>query len=311
MRFTNRHNLPEPVVRALTEDNYSKGGADLSVTQIIDSPRIPLLRAEHEDGVTEDVTDRVWSLFGTAVHNIFENYAEGKYVPEERLYIETQGLTVSGAMDIQYVGEHQKIFDYKVTSAWTLIFGKKAWVDGKVVFLGKQEWENQLNVYAHLRRKGHRKGENEPLGLETDGLRIIVILRDWQQSKADMDPEYPQCQIVPIKINLWSPEEQERYFEERVAIHREARELYESDGILPLCSDAERWPKETKYAVMKKGNKRATRVYSSRVAAEQHAEEDAKFYVEERPGEFSRCEKDFCRVSQWCDQFRYGIEEMK
>ena len=312
MRFTNKHNLPDPVFRALTEDKYSRGGADLSVTQIIDSPRVSLLRQEHDDEIEVDAIDQLWSVFGTAVHNIFEEFAEGEYIPEQRLYIDTQGLTVSGAMDIQQVGEYQKIWDYKVTSAYTLVFGPQAKAkDGSIIYLGKPEWANQLNVYAHLRRKGYVKDDasKTPIGGHTDGLRIIAILRDWQRSKALKDSSYPQIPIALIRIPVWSPEEQERYFEERVAVHREARAMYESDGILPLCSEEERWYKGTKWAVMKPGRKSALRVLDSRADAEEYAGDTKGLYIEERRGESVRCEMNFCNVAPWCEQFRYEIEE--
>jgi hypothetical protein len=311
MRYTNKHNLPDPVFRALTDDKYDKGGADLSVTQIIDSPRISLMRQIHDDDIEVDAIDQLWSVFGTAVHNIFEEYAEGEYEAEERLYLDTQGLTVSGAMDIQQVGKHQKIWDYKITSAFTLIFGSQVKRDdGSVVYLGKKEWENQLNVYAHLRRKGYRKDDagKDTIGAHTDGLRIIALLRDWQQSKAAMDPSYPQMPIALIRIPVWSPEEQERYFEERVAVHREAREVFASDGILPLCSDEERWQKDAKWAVMKRGNKRALRLLDSEADAKAYAGDDKKLYIEERLGQAVRCEKNFCNVAPWCDQFLHGLE---
>jgi len=40
MKITNNHNLPEPVYKALSKDSYSMGDAEISVTTMIDSPRI-------------------------------------------------------------------------------------------------------------------------------------------------------------------------------------------------------------------------------------------------------------------------------
>lgn len=39
MKLTNRFGLPDPVVRALTRNEYSKGHSNRSITQLIDSPR--------------------------------------------------------------------------------------------------------------------------------------------------------------------------------------------------------------------------------------------------------------------------------
>jgi hypothetical protein len=74
MKITNKHNLPEPIYRALTEDNYSRGNSDLSVTQLIDSPRIRILKHRHNDEITEDASEMLWSVLGTAVHTMFEQH---------------------------------------------------------------------------------------------------------------------------------------------------------------------------------------------------------------------------------------------
>ena len=39
MKVTNRLGLPQPIVEVLSRDNYSKGDADFSVTELIDSQR--------------------------------------------------------------------------------------------------------------------------------------------------------------------------------------------------------------------------------------------------------------------------------
>ena len=40
MPISNKFNLPPVVVNALTVDNYSRGDSDISVTSLIDSPRV-------------------------------------------------------------------------------------------------------------------------------------------------------------------------------------------------------------------------------------------------------------------------------
>ena len=41
--------------------------SDISVTQLIDSPQILSLRKENRDKISEDVSDRVWAVWGSAV----------------------------------------------------------------------------------------------------------------------------------------------------------------------------------------------------------------------------------------------------
>ena len=62
MIITNQTNLPEPVFLSLTHSDYSKGDSNRSVTQLIDSPRVRILRKEHESQLTEDAADMVLSL---------------------------------------------------------------------------------------------------------------------------------------------------------------------------------------------------------------------------------------------------------
>ena len=56
MKITNLTNLPDPVVKALSKDNYSRGESQISVTTLIDCPRVRLLREEHDDEISEDVS---------------------------------------------------------------------------------------------------------------------------------------------------------------------------------------------------------------------------------------------------------------
>ena len=58
MKITNKHNLPELVVNALTFDTYSRGESDISITQLIDSPRISLLERQHSDEIEQDFFGR-------------------------------------------------------------------------------------------------------------------------------------------------------------------------------------------------------------------------------------------------------------
>ena len=57
MKLTNKFNLPAPIVAALSENNYTKGESHRSVTTLIDSPRVRILREKYEDQIEEDVSE--------------------------------------------------------------------------------------------------------------------------------------------------------------------------------------------------------------------------------------------------------------
>ena len=140
--YTNKHNLPGPLYKALSEDNYSRGEADISVTSLLGPPKIEILQAVHKEFITIDVTDRLAALFGTAIHEIIARGAEGMegYVSEERLFAKVAGWTISGGIDLQQPNHETKtvaIKDWKTTT----VYGVKH---------PKHEWELQLNCYAYV-----------------------------------------------------------------------------------------------------------------------------------------------------------------
>lgn len=290
MIITNNYNLPDVVVSALTQDDYSKGKSNRSITQLIDSPQVAVLARENADNIEQDAVDFLWSRFGTSVHNMFEKAAESQdsIISEQRMFADVLGWTISGAVDLQELTDHGRIVsDYKVTSVWSVIFAK-------------QEWHNQLNCYAWLIRKSQNTNVKQ--------LRIIAIIRDWQRRRASEDSTYPQSPIKIIEIPLWTDEEQDKYVEERVRMHQEAEFNRLTGDDISRCTQAETWKKDDSYAVMKKGRKRAVRVLESQGDAEDFIQaisiDPDKHYIDVRVGEATRCIQDWCRVSKWCPQFR-------
>lgn len=287
MEQTNKYNLPDPVVTALTRDDYTRGESHISVTQLIDSPRVRLLRDEYDHAIEEDVSENLWSVLGRAAHTVMEDTADGeRYIAERRFSMEVLGWTLSGAVDLcEWLPNGAlKLWDYKVTSVWSVIFGKI-------------EWEYQLNCYAQL--------VCEELKAPVEEIEIIVIARDWVNSKARMDPNYPQCPIIRVPIKLWSAADRSEFIERRMAFHQEAEFQHATGGDLPPCSPEERWQKETKYAVKKRGNKRAAKVYDIKEDAEAHVDSaDIPMEIEVREGSCVRCEQNWCRVAEWCDQYQ-------
>lgn len=279
--LTNNHNLPKTFVKALERD-YHKG-ADYSASQLTKPARMVHLEKRHKGEVVEDVTDRIWSLFGSAVHAVLENGETHNQLVEQYLSEQIVGKTVSGMSDLY---EDGIIYDYKVTSVWSYIY-----MADKV-----KEWESQLNTYAWLFHKA---------GFLVEGLKIVMILRDWQASKAKYDPQYPDCQVQVIDVKLWDIDVSEIYIASRVDYYEEYIDCL--DDQLPECSEADRWAKPGKWALMKKDRKSAIKLFDSHDDAEEamidrENTQSGNFYIEERKGElWKRCE--YCSVSAFCNQY--------
>lgn len=281
MRITNNYNLPESVYNFISEDRYDPGSSDYSVTTLLNPPRLVQLQRRHWDELEEDCMDRIWSVFGTAVHNLFEDHTKGG-VAEERLYVTIDGVRVGGQMDHVQDGV---ITDYKVTSTY------------KVMGDTPREWIEQQNIYAYLQERN---------GRPIHRLQICAILRDWSRTKAKQDRSYPQTPVQMIELPLWDMYDTAHFLRERVRVHKDAAKR--SDSELPLCEGAEMWEQPTKYAVMKTGGKRAIRLFDSELAAsdyiiDTYGYQDTNYGIETRLGKRTRCE-DFCPVKAFCSQYK-------
>lgn len=296
MKVTNVHNLPEVFRLFMSGGKYSKGDADFSVTELMDSPRIRLLREKHKDEMEMDLSERVFALLGTAVHEVLENYSHFDHISEERLFTKLphpnepdKTVTVSGAIDQQIPNEDgtMTIQDFKVCSVWAVIFGKV-------------EWEEQLNAYAYL--------VEQEKGIKVSKLQIVAVLRDWKQREAKLKPDYPDAPVKVIDVPLWPFEKRMQFMEDRLIAHVSAEDE------LPLCTDKERWARPASYAVMKKGRRTALRVMATRDEAEKWLAYNGRgqtqpaymktHYIERREGEAVRCEANYCGVAEFCSQFK-------
>ncbi len=277
MKITNKFHLP-PVIAAALKTNWYDKHDSISATSLINPPRIYYLRRRHADEITEDVSDRIWTLFGSSIHEVLQNTAMPDTLKEERLFLDIAGKTISGKFD---VFDGDILTDYKVTSAWTIVFGSR-----------KKEWEQQLNIYAYLLHNA---------GFSCNKLQIIALLRDWQKSKALQDSNYPQLPISVINLPLWDVEKQQEFITNRVMRFTAAEK--KPDNELPLCTDEERWMSETVYAVKKPNRKSAIKLYKTLEEAEKRAKTEKGGYVETRKGEPKRC-KDYCPVKDFCNQYK-------
>lgn len=288
MKITNNHNLPQAIYAALS-NVYPPKPERLSATALIGPPLIRQLTIKHWDEMVEDATDRIWALFGQAVHGVLDGHTDKDSFAEEKLVTPFNGIDVVCKSDNWKDGV---ISDYKVTSVYSFLMGEKA------------EWGNQLNTYAWSWRRH---------GFETKSAVIHAILRDWSKNKCFSDPEYPKVPFISIPVKLWTPDEQEAYVASRVKLHLEpALE----------CTPEEKWERPTTWAVMKEGRKSAIRVLDDPNDAYEWAYkndyativtlDDGKHYnprkgisIVERKGGCIRCES-YCPVRQFCIYSKKG-----
>jgi hypothetical protein len=286
MKLTNKFGIPETFVNVLKRPTYSKGAAHLSVTQLINSPKIVALTKKFEAELEQDVADMVWSIFGSAIHNILEHGKDENHLVEERIHSMVDGWKISGAVDLQVVDDQGgiSIRDYKTTSVWA-------------VMNEKIEWEQQLNIYAWL-------VDTVKEDFHVTDLGIVAIIRDWSRRDAARNPDYPQAPVKELPIRLWPYEERKEFVQSRITSHSACEFAIETGESLPPCTPDEMWEKPTTWAIKKIGGVRAKSVHDTEESMLKALETAGPAYeIEVRPGSRTRCES-FCPVNTYCQQWR-------
>lgn len=281
MKVTNKYGVPAPLLTLANAEYYSKGAASYSVTELMSPPKIRRLREQFDDAIEGDVSDMLWSMLGSALHVVMERGVTEGWLSEERLFLEIDGVTISGAIDLQHrTAFGTEIIDYKFTSAWA-------------VMREKEEWIQQLNIYRYLVEKV--KGER------VVSLKICALVRDF--SRHDVRENYPSAPIHMVDLPIWTLEETEAYIKGRLEMHRNAKVAADLGDDLQPCTADERWTSETVYAVKRDGRKTAIKLFKSLEEANELAAKE-KGYVETRPGEPKRCTGNYCGVADWCKQYQ-------
>jgi hypothetical protein len=269
MLITNKTGLPETIVNAIKNDPYDKGGADYSVTGLLRPALMNKLIDQYEGELTEDASDRIFSLMGQLMHGLFERAGDKTSIIERRFFTEIDGKTISGQTDI-ITG--RTIQDYKFTTIYKLT--------------DLDDFTAQLNMYRYLCFKA---------GIVVDKLQVVLIFRDWYKTKALLDLSYPQSQVKVVDLDVWSYEETEQFIKDRIAIQSAGAD----------CTDIERWASGGNYAVMRKGKKRAVRLFDDEADAVAMLVNDTDLYLEERTKRYKRCEL-YCSVAQYCPLYKKG-----
>jgi hypothetical protein len=276
MKLTNIYNLPQPLVDAVKNDPYSKGDADYSITQLIESPRVAELERRHDHELTEDVSDRLHALEGQIMHGILER-AEVEAFAEKRYFMQIDKWRVSGAVD-RHLLIKGLLQDYKRTSVWKVRKGVP------------EDFESQVNCYIELLRYN---------GFEIRQAEIVAMLRDWHKGQVARQVNYPITQAVIMPVRIWDREITREFILDRILAHEEARVK------LPKCTPTDMWQDPTEYAVMQTGRKYAVRLYLSEKDALEHIKIGGpSYYLEVRKKEPKRCADGYCLAANFCTQWQ-------
>lgn len=301
MNITNALNLPQPFVSAV-EGDYRYTDKRYSVTALLKGTREAILQRRHDAEITSDVADMVWAIFGTAVHSILEGGEESdSQIKENKLVVDLpNGYQLSGIFDL-YDDATGTVTDYKTASVFKVKFG--CWDNWKPKEGAFDDWRMQTLIYCWMLRQ---------IGFDAKRGEIVALLKDHSKTKAKIG-EHPKLPVWQIGWDFTADDFAE--IEAWIMAKFEEIERCEQlpDEELPMCTEEERWTRGSKYAVMKKGVKRAKKLFDSEEEAIAFAEqlgttEKGTFYVEHRPGTDPKC-MDYCSACEFCTYWQQTYRE--
>jgi len=281
MIYTNNLNLPQALYNAVVEGEKRVHNSDATVTELTNAPRPFYLKRRHNDEITIDISDRLFTIYGRMVHTVMEKYAPEDTITEERLRCNVNGWQVSGQPDLM---DEKQISDWKLTSSWVIIFDSN-----------REEYARQLNLYRYLAKQNG-------FG-DIDRLENIFLLRDWSRTKAKHDAGYPQKPVEIVQQAVHPYDDVGKWLDTRV---REFQNLIACpDDNLPVCSPEARWRKPDSWALKKEGRKTAIKVCSNEgeaktLCAQKYKGADS---IEYRPGIDLRCHS-YCDAKNFCSYYR-------
>lgn len=348
MKITNKHNLPEGIVKAVTNDSYDKGNAHYSISQLIMPPQMLRLMQLHWNELTTDVADEIWKLFGSSVHYILDKSNQQIVEPtseQKRQILEavidysskyTQGDPSSASDEeiiLAYNGIKKAVENEPVEkNPLVNIEGRLYGSIGGIRISGKPDWYHtiikQIEDYKVTQVYKVMKGDHSDWESQGNGyawllrengedpqtFKINAILKDWKPADAKRDPEnYPQAPVEVVNIKLWKPLEQARFILDRIEKHESLKGVVDPEELFKIvpCTDSEKWHGTDTFAVKKRGGSRAVNggVFTTIEEANQFLiTKGADHFVEKRLGTNKRCE-EYCLVKEFCAQRKFDIGE--
>ncbi len=268
MKISNKHGLPQTLVAAITFSDKAHRKGDYSISELPKGAKQLWLTQRHDKEIKVDASDRLWALFGTAIHYVLDKGDDKNVFKEEYLEAEILGKKLTGKAD-HFDGKI--LTDWKFTSVWSVVYESSY-----------PDYERQLNGYAFLYGL---------LGFEVEKIQTCLMLKDWSKRKCqeDRNGTYPPCQFKLVDtLKLWPATSQREYIEGRITEFEKYKDT--PDDEIPECNDEQRWKKPDTWAIMKGSNKRATKVCTTEEQAEKFLEtNEGNYAIVFRPGLDNKC----------------------
>jgi len=315
--FTNDKNLPLSLGVMLAHDEYPEHREGvISVTTLIKPVKQIILgmRAKKDSAkATTDISSRIASTFGTAVHNAMENAWCSDRLPETLKLLGyppgmVKNVVVNPSDDYLDINEDciPIYTEYRIEKEFAgwVISGEFDFVaEGRVRDLkstGAYTYTNKTNDAKYILQGSMYRWLN-PEKITDDIMAIDYVFTDWSALQASIQKDkYPQLRMMEQLFQLMSLTETRQYVEEKLSAVDRLR--YAEQSEMPLCTDEDLWVQPSKWKYYKKADaKRATRVYDTQPEAMAHLMKDGNTgIVIENKGSVKACR--YCDALPTCEQ---------
>jgi hypothetical protein len=283
MKINNKLNLPEGLVKAVKTERHNAERC-ISATTLLQGVKQIILTDRHWEELEDDVSDRIWAIWGTAVHSLLEQEGETDFTEQEMSY-KVSGITVTGRID-NYDMASETIYDYKTASV------------NKIKFSDFKDWYLQGMIYAWLLTRNK---------FPVKHCRFIALLKDHSKTEAMRDHQYPKNPVFVYEFPVTAKGIFEIGAFIRNRVNGYEKYLKTPDDNIPPCLPEERWDRPSVFAVKKEGRQRAVRLFDVKEEAEQKAAElGTGHFVEHRPGESVKC-LNYCLCCGFCNYYREQV----
>lgn len=300
MKITNKKGLPLSYVKTAEKsvENPHNDKNSFSATTLLKGDKEILLELRHYNEIVMDVSDMVWTIFGTAVHKVLEDNNDTQDGDAETSITYDcpfdPTYKITGRTDL-YNEEKSLLTDHKTGSVW------------KYIKEDYKDWTEQGYEYAWLYRQK---------GKMVIRARFICLCKDWSSSEYRIaklkGDRYPDSPIFVYEFDI----DETRLQATGGNMITKARRLYglikanvSDDAIVP-CSDEERWYTGDTYAIMKKDAVRSLKNCSSKKEAEDYIADKNLKNVEIvfRLGQNRKC-MDYCICKEFCNFYKDNCQK--
>jgi len=325
-KYTNQENIPLPLAVLLASDFYehSTNPNQISATALLKPIKRIILSNRLTGSNEEDISGKIASTNGTAIHNMMEhawltNYEQAmldlgypqklidrvcinpteeglmafreqfKDVPvpvylERRTQKKIAGWSLSGAFD--FVVE-DKVYDLKSCGTYSYINGSN-----------KDDYIKQMSIYRWL----------NPDIIKQDTGSILYWFTDWSALKANIDKAYPQQRIIENSFNLLSLPATESFITKK--LNSITALMDEPESAMPQCTETELWASAPVFSYYKNkaSTGRSTKNFDTSFDANARMAKDGHVgKVVERKSQVRACK--WCPAIAVCNQAKQLVAE--